>query len=99
MSFPFDALNEACLQIADEGVIWISPTGPVPVTVAINTGSETENADGYEVKTEKITAEGLTTDLKSIKRGDILKHGNLSYVVRTREPDGHGWTIMEIEKA
>ncbi|QDP47083.1 MAG: hypothetical protein Tp1111SUR522732_21 [Prokaryotic dsDNA virus sp.] len=99
MSFPFDDLNKACLEIADEGVIWISPTGPVPVTVAINTDFETENADGYEVKTETITAEGLTTDLKSIKRGDVLKHGGITYEVLTNEPDGHGWTIMEIEKA
>lgn len=99
MSFPFDALNAACLQIADEGVVWISPTGPVPVTVAINTAFESDNADGYEVKTETITAEGLTIDLKSIKRGDILKHGKLSYEVLTNEPDGHGWSVMEIEKA
>jgi len=98
VSFDASQLNASCLALGDDTVLNTS-TGPRPITVIISVFQDIDSSGGFDVLTDRVTAETVATELSGIRRGDTIVTGGKTYTILAWQTDATGWVVMEVEEA
>lgn len=98
MSFDVGDLNAACLDIGDDAVL-VTSGGPKPITVIVTISPDIDSSGGFDVMTDRVTAETTASEITGMSRKDTISHNGVDYVVLAWEVDATGWVVIELEQS
>jgi hypothetical protein len=98
MAFDVASLNQACAAaFCDKEAIWQSPSGNVPLQVALTIGPAYDG-DGFRIAGKTITLDCASDAIGAMKRGETIAVEGVNYTVLVPHHDGTGWSNIIVEE-
>lgn len=97
MAFDVTELDAACLGVGDDATL-VTSDGTRPITVIISVIPDVDDSGGFQVMTDRTTAETNTAEIEGMNRGDTILQGGKQYKVLAWEIDATGWVVIELEE-
>jgi hypothetical protein len=98
MAFDVAGLNQACASaFCDKAAIWQSPSGNVPLQVALTIGPAYDS-EGFRIAGKTITLDCASDAIGAMKRCETIVVEGVNYTILVANHDGTGWTNIIVEE-